>query len=251
MSDARPSVVDEYLRALRDLIETFRGGQREQLDRAAELVANALAGGGVLHLFGTGHSHMLAEEIFYRAGGLIPINAMLDSEVVLSGGALRSTETERAAGKAAEIAARYDLRAGDAGVVISNSGRNPAPVEMAKLMKKAGVPVIAVTSLAPSRTVASLDPPGARLFEVADVVLDTGGAHGDAFLQLSGVPYPVGPTSTVVGAAIVQSLVLLTMEKLLQRGGKVLNLPSANVDGAETGAVSAEFAKLRGRIRHL
>jgi uncharacterized phosphosugar-binding protein len=251
MSEARTSIVDEYLRALQGLIEKFRETQRVALDRAAELVVQALAGGGVLHLFGTGHSHMLAEEIFYRAGGLIPINAMLAPEVVLSGGALRSTETERTPGKAAEIAARYDLRAGDAGVVVSNSGRNPMPVEMARLMKGKGLSVIALTNMVHSRAVKALDPPGARLFEVADVVLDNGGAHGDAFLQLKGVPYPVGPTSTVIGAAIMQSLVLSTLERLSQRGADVLNLPSANVDGAESHVVLEGFARLRARIGHL
>jgi uncharacterized phosphosugar-binding protein len=245
------SSVDNYITRLHELLERFRATQRDRLEGASELVAASLAAGGILHLFGTGHSHMIAEEVFYRAGGLIRVNAMLDPEVVLSGGALRSTQTERASGKAAEIAARYDLRDGDAGVVISNSGRNPAPVEMARLMRARGIGVIAITSLAHSRAIAALDPPGARLFEVADVVLDTGGVYGDACLELPGVDRPAGPTSTVVGAAIVQSLIIATMEKLVQRGLSVTNLPSANVEGGAAAALAAEFAKLRGRIRHL
>lgn len=245
------SITDDYLGRLHELLERFRQTQRNELERAGELAATSLAAGGVLHLFGTGHSHMIAEEVFYRAGGLIPVNAMLDAEVVLSGGAARSTQTERTSGKAAEIAARYDLRGGDTGVVISNSGRNPAPVEMAQLMRARGIGVIAITSLEHSRAVAALDPPGVRLFEVVDVVLDTGGVYGDAGLELTGVARPVGPTSTVVGAAIVQSLILVTMEKLVQRGVDVINLPSANVDGADVSAVATEFAKVRGRIRHV
>lgn len=251
MTAPRASVVDDYLLELRELLDRFASTQRKELDRAAELLATSLAAGGILHLFGTGHSHLIAEEVFYRAGGLLAVDAMLDQEVVLSGGALRSTATERTGGKAAEIAARYDLRAGDAGVVISNSGRNPAPVEMAQLMKSKAMAVIAITSLTHSRAVAPLSPPGARLFEVADVVLDNGGACGDAALAIPGVPYPVGPTSTVVGAAIVQCLLLAAMEKLVQRGVDVVNLPSANVDGADTARVAAALEKLRRRIRHL
>jgi uncharacterized phosphosugar-binding protein len=245
------SIVDDYVGLLHELLERFAGTQHEALGRAAGLVADAIAGGGVLHLFGTGHSHMLAEEVFYRAGGLIAVDAMLDEEVVLSGGALRSTTTERAGGKAAEIAARYDLRRGDVGVVISNSGRNPAPVEMAQLMKAKGMAVIAVTNLAHSRKLPKLDPPGARLFEIVDIVLDNGGTYGDAALALPGVAYPVGPTSTVIGAAIIQCLLLATMEELVRRGVDVVNLPSANVEGADTARLATELAKFRGRIRHL
>lgn len=245
------SAVDSYLDQVEHLLGRFRRGQRSALTRAAELVADALRAGGVLHLFGTGHSHMLAEEVFYRAGGLVPVNAMLDPTVVLSGGALRSTETERRSGAAAEIAARHDLRRGDAGVVISNSGRNPAPVEMALLMKERGLAVIAVTSLEHSRAVAPRPPLEKRLFEVADAVLDTGVPHGDASLTLPGVAHPAGAVSTVIGAAIVQSLVLAAMERLAASDGEVVNLPSGNIDGADTERVAAEIARYRDRIRHL
>jgi uncharacterized phosphosugar-binding protein len=193
---------------------------------------------------------MLAEEVFYRAGGLVPVNAMLDETVVLSGGALRSTETERTPGAAAAIAARYDLRPGDAGLVISQSGRNPAPVEMAELMKGKGLAVIALTSLAHARCVTP-GGSGKRLFEVADVVLDTGVPYGDAMMEITAARFPVGPTSTVIGAALVQALMIEVIERLAARGEPVVNLPSANVDGAELDRVIAEVARYRARIRHL
>jgi uncharacterized phosphosugar-binding protein len=246
-----PSLADAYLTHLRTLIERFRLAQRAALAQAATLIAERLRHGGVIHLFGTGHSHMIAEEVFYRAGGLIPIDAMLDASVVLSGGATRSTETERTPGAAAAIAARYNLRAGDAGVVISHSGRNPAPVEMAVLMRQAGLAVIAVTSLTHSRALPPHTPPGARLFEVADVVLDTGGAYGDAALELPGALHPVGPTSTVVAAAIVQALLLAAMERLAAGGHPVVNFPSGNAAPGDLAALLAEVAKYRDRIRHL
>jgi len=251
MTAPSPSLVDDYLERLRALIERFRTTQRDALTQAAACIAAGVQRGGIVHLFGTGHSHMIAEEVFYRAGGLIPINAMLDASVVLSGGAMRSTETERATGAAALIASRYALREGDAGIVISHSGRNPAPVEMAQLMRQTGLPVIAITSVEHSRALPPLTPPGARLFEVADVVLDTGGAYGDAALRLRGVLHPVGPTSTVVGAAIVESLMLAAMERMAAQGVTVVNWPSGNVAGAELAPALAELAKHRDRIRHL
>lgn len=245
------SIVDEYFDRLQRLLAEVHGTQRDALDAAAEVIAESLSADGIVHLFGTGHSHMIAEEVFYRAGGLIPIDAMLDRDVLLSTGALRSTENERTPGKAAEIAARYDLRPGDVGVVISSSGRNPVPVEMALLMRERGMRVIALTSLTHSRSAEARHPPGVHLFEVADVVLDNRGAPGDASLHLDGVPQPVGPTSTVIGAAIIQSVVLLAMEKLIASGKRVVNLPSANVDGADLAAVAGELRRVRGRVRHL
>lgn len=246
-----PALIDRYLDVIRAQLDHLRTTQRPAIDHAAAIVATSLDNDGVVHLFGTGHSHMLAEEVFYRAGGLVPVDAMLDPSVVLSGGAWRSTETERRSGAAAEIAGRYDLRPGDAGIVISNSGRNPAPVEMAQLMRTRGLGVIGVTCVTHSLAAPPLVPPGVRLLDVCDVVLDTGGVYGDATLCVEGVPYAVGPTSTVVGAALLQCLFLATIERLMAAGAPVVNLPSANVAGADLGAVAAEIAKYRGRIRHL
>ena len=245
-----PSLVDDYLHRLHALLERFRTTQGAALAHAADLLADSLRRGGIVHLFGTGHSHMIAEEVFYRAGGLLQVNAMLDGSVVLSGGAWRTTETERTPGAATAIASRYDLRAGDCGVVVSHSGRNPAPVEMALLMKSKALPVIAITSVAASQALPPLDPPGARLFEVADAVLDTGGDSGDAALPLPGAPQPVGPTSTVIGAAIVQALVIAAMERLATSGVSIVNLPSGNVPHTDLRAVQAEMQKYHHRIKH-
>ena len=127
----------------------------------------------------------------------------------------------------------------------------PAPVEMARIMKQQGMPVIALTSMAHASALPPLDPPGVRLFEVCDVVLDTGGGVGDACLPLGGVLYPVGPTSTVIGAAIMQTLMIAAMEELVRAGTRVVNLPSANVPRTDMAQVLAEIEKYRHRIRHL
>lgn len=241
------SGAERYFDHVIDLLSRLRVSQQTAIAAAADAIAHALLADGVVHLFGTGHSHMLAEEIFYRAGGLIPIDAMLDPTVVLSGGAQRSTATERTSGAAAEISTRYDLRRGDVGVVISNSGRNPAPVEMAQLMKARGLTVIAVTSIAHSSALSS---PAPRVFEIADIVLDNGGAVGDAGLDVTGVEHPVGPTSTIAGAALLHAVMIAAMERLVAAGRSVTNLPSGNLPTADTRSLAAEVARYRGRIRH-
>lgn len=242
--------VERYFDVVIDLLSRLRESQRSAVAAAAAALAATVRAGGIVHLFGTGHSHMLAEEVFYRAGGLLAINAMLDATVVLSGGAQRSTITERTPGAALAIARRYDLRAGDAGIVISNSGRNPAPIEMARLMKDRGLTVIALTSMAHSRAFAPLPPHSDRLADVADIVLDNGGAVGDAALRLEGVPHPVGPTSTIAGAVLLQAIVIGAMERLVAAGVPVVNLPSGNVEGADLTAVAEELERVRGRVRH-
>jgi uncharacterized phosphosugar-binding protein len=241
---------ERYFELVIDLLGRLRLSQRDAVARAAEAVAATLAADGVVHLFGTGHSHLLAEEVFYRAGGLMAIEAMLDPSVLLSAGARHSTVTERSPGAAAAIAGVYDLRRGDVGVVISNSGRNPAPIEMAKLMKARGLTVIALTSVTHSSAVPPLPPHARRLFEIADIVLDNGGQYGDAGLRIDGVPHPVGPTSTVAGAALLHAVMIGAMERLVAAGKPVVNLPSGNLEGAELTAVAAEFERYRDRIRH-
>ncbi len=239
-----------YFDVVIDLLLRLRETQRAAIEAAADAVAAALGKDGVIHLFGTGHSHMLAEEVFYRAGGLLPIGAMLDPTVVLSGGARRSTVTERTPGAAAQIAARYDLRRGDVGIVISNSGRNAAPLEMAQLMKARGLTVIAVTSLTHSSALPPVAPQSRRLFEIADIMLDNGGTYGDAALRLDGVRHPVGPTSTIAGAALLHAVFIGAMERLVAAGRPVTNLPSGNIEAADVSALAGEFARYRDRIRH-
>jgi uncharacterized phosphosugar-binding protein len=111
--------------------------------------------------------------------------------------------------------------------------------------------VIAVTSLAHSRALEPRRPPGVRLFEVADVVLDTGVPYGDAALPLRGVLHPVGASSTAIGSAIVQALIIGAMEQLVRAGASVVNFPSANVAEGALAPVLAEVERYRGRIRHM
>ena len=240
-----------YIKELIERLGKLVSGQRDRIDFAAELLARAMMDGGVIHMFGTGHSGLIAEEAFMRAGGLLPVNAMLDERVLLSGGALNSSTMEKQEGLAAEILAAHEIRSEDAGIVISNSGRNAAPVEMAFEMKKRGIPVIAITSTEHSASVASSHSSGKKLVELADVALDNGAPHGDALVELSGLDYRMGAASTVTGAALLNSVFILAAEKMLGANADVYVLPSGNVEAADFARIQNAMHQYLGRIKYL
>ncbi len=240
-----------YIRELTELLGRLIAGQRQQIGSAADIVARCMTADGVIHIFGTGHSSLIAQEAFMRAGGLLPVNAMLDERILLSGGALNSSVMEKQEGFAAEILAAHDVRPSDAGVVISNSGRNAAPVEMAIEMKKRGIPVIAITSLTHSGSVTPSHASGKRLMDVADAVLDNGAPYGDARIRLPGLGASMGATSTITGAALINSVLILAAEKMLAKGTEPVVLPSGNVLAADFERIQAAMGKYIGRIKYL
>jgi uncharacterized phosphosugar-binding protein len=231
----------EYFAELYRLLEKVEHSQMDRIAQAGKVIANAIVQGGTLHIFGTGHSHMLAEELYVRAGGLTCVNAILEPSLMLHEDPARATELERQEGLAAEILARHEMWAGDVLIVVSNSGRNPVPIEMALLAKERGLVVIALTSLAHSQAVASRHPSGRRLFEVADIVLDNVGEVGDAVLEacpepgrrVEGHSTKACPTSTVMGAAILNAVMATAIEELLSMGFVPSILISSNVDDSQ------------------
>lgn len=198
----------QYLQTAAAALERILATQAEAMDTAAGWAAESILAGGVLHVFGSGHSHELAEEISFRAGGLAAVNPLLDTNLTLMGGpASFSTRLERLEGYAEALLQNYDLRPGEVMLVLSQSGINPGPVEMALAAKKRGLRVAAVTSLAHSRAAASRHSSGLRLFEAADVVIDNCVPAGDACIDHGPDMPPTSPLSTVAGAAILQALV--------------------------------------------
>lgn len=242
---------ETYIIRLIDLLSRLIRDQRSTVDAAAEILAESIMNDGVIHVFGTGHSSLIAQEPFMRAGGLLPVNALLDERILLSGGALGSGINEKQEGLAAEILAAHQTRPVDAGIVISNSGRNAAPVEMALEMKKSGMKVIAITSREHSGRVASSLANGKKLMDAADVVLDNGAPYGDALIRLPGVDAGMGAASTVTGAALINCLFILAAEKMLSAGVDVLVLPSGNVAAADYSRIQAAMEKYVGRIKYL
>ncbi|MPZ81682.1 MAG: sugar isomerase domain-containing protein [Actinophytocola sp.] len=217
--------------------------QRENIAAGGAMIAAALAAGGILHAYGTGHSRSVALELVARAGGFIPTNLLSIKDLVLWGGqapeSIRDPRLEREPGVAEAVLALHDVRAGDVMVIASNSGMNPAIVEMARLVRDRGVPVVAVGSLAHSRAVASRDTTGTTLFDNADVVVDTLTPHGDAVVALETGGYACG-TSTLGGVLIAQLLVARAIEELDRRQVHVPVYRSMNTSGADTSNAEAE-----------
>lgn len=196
---------------------------------AAALVVDAVRNGHTFWAFGTGHSHMIAEELYGRAGGLADVRAVLEPGLMLHEGLLKSSLLERLTGMADVLLQTNDLAAGDVVLIASNSGRNAVPVEFAAGARERGVKVIALTSMAHSTATASRAPGGQRLFELADVVIDNCGVPGDALIEVDRSPERTGATSTMVGAMLVQALTVEIVAKLTERGETPNILRSLNV----------------------
>lgn len=240
---------ERYYEILKETLETAFCGQADALETAAQKIAESLLGGGMLYTFGTGHGHLLALEIFYRAGGLARVCPILDERLMLHVSASESTGWERTDGLAEELLSRYPVKAGDVLIAISNSGRNTVPVELAVKCRERGAYVIALTSRKHTLAVTPRNPMGKRLFEVADLVLDNGGALGDAAVEGTG-GRRVGPTSTAVGSALLQATVCRVEEIAREQGRDIEFFASSNIDGGDE--INARLIeKYRGAIRGL
>lgn len=222
-----------YYETISQMISTIAETQGAAVAEAGRLGAAAIRNGGLIHVFGTGHSHLLAEEPFYRAGGLLPVNAILEPALMLHDGVQKSSALERLPGLAERILALQPLAVGDLIIIVSNSGRNPVPVEAALYAKERGLAVVAITSLAHSRSQPPLHLSGKRLYELADVVIDNAGVPGDAALEVPGLPVRACATSTVTGAFIIQSVMAAVLEHLLEAGTEPPVMQSGNVEGCE------------------
>jgi uncharacterized phosphosugar-binding protein len=242
--------VTRYHDTILRLLDRIAGTQAGALERAAQAVFASLKADGVWHLFGSGHSHALAEEAFHRAGGLVPVNAIQEVFLTPLTPPVLSGQLERVPGVAKILLDGHDLRPGEVLTVISNSGINAVPVEMALEGKARGLTVVALTGLEHSRRMASRHASGQRLFEVADIVLDNCGQPGDAAVAYDGVPARVAPTSLLAGSYLLNSLVCRVVELFLAAGLTPPVYLSANIPEGDEHNRRLE-ARYRGRIRGL
>ncbi len=241
----------EYIDGLQAVLERIKHEQAGAIEKAGSLVADALSAGGIVHTFGTGHSHLIADEAFFRAGGIAAVSPILDERLIFLKGALESTRCEQQTGLARSLLEREQVSAEDVAIIISNSGRNAVPIEMALEMQARGVKVIAITNLEQSRSSTSRHSSGKKLYQLADVSIDNCVPAGDALLTPPGLASPIGPSSTVAGAAIINSIIIEAVVKLLHRGEQVPVLPSANIEGVSEESLRLLLNRYRGRIRYL
>jgi uncharacterized phosphosugar-binding protein len=243
MSDG--TLADRFLDAAIDLLRRVREEEADSIAAAGTLLADTVADGGRLFAFGAGHSSLPAQDVVYRAGGLALMNLLAVPGVVGVDvmPATLGSALERVDGLASAVLDTSPLRAGDALVIISLSGRNALPVEMAMNARALGIKVIGLTSVAYASETSSRHASGTYLRDHCDVVLDSKIAIGDATLTLDTVPAPFAPASTVVTSAIMQSVMATAAGALAERGIEPPLLRSGNVDGGHqwNGRVMEEY----------
>lgn len=227
-------VVRNYLDFVVSKIQKIKKTQEGSIKNAAELIAASIIKGGSFYVFGTGHSHIIAEDIYLRAGGLALIKAILEPALMIHEFPVnKSTHLERLNGYGAALIKLYKIKPGDVLLIASNSGRNAMVVEMALEARKMGCKLVALTSLLHSKKVLSRHSSGLRLFETADVVLDNCTEWGDAAFNIDDLDTPVGPTSSITGTAIVQTLMVAVADILIENGYVPPIFKSSNIDGAD------------------
>jgi uncharacterized phosphosugar-binding protein len=230
------------------LLERLVERERERLAQAAGWCADAIAAGGLVHLFGTGHSRIAVEEMFPRYGSfpgfhpIVELSMTFHTQIVGANGQRQAMFIERTEGLAEAILANFSFRPTDVLMVFSVGGVTAVPIEMAEGARRRGMRVIAVTSVEQSRASKPGHKDGRRLLDVADLVIDLGTPVGDALVTLDGLEEPVGPSSSVLAVAVVNEIKVQTAELLLERGGIPPVITASALVGPERSAALFDAA---------
>lgn len=248
-------VASHYFDSITRLMHRVFDEERDAIARAAQLVAQTIAEDRLLHVIGTGgHSAMSAEEVFFRAGGLVPVNAMLDGGFLLGNGALRSTAIERTPGYAKAVLDYHGVGAGDVLLIVNAYGINACTIDAALEARARGCATIGLTSVTLQRELpaghASRHPDGANLCDVVDVVVDCKVPMGDAIVAVPGVTQRVGASSAYLNALALNLLMIEAVELLAERGIDPPIWQSANSPGGDE-ANADHIRNFRHRIKGL
>ncbi len=235
------TIADNYYATATALLARAREQNAPTLKKLATLLGQSVASGGVIHTFGSGHSEVIGREIIGRAGGLVCVSGLYDA----TGGFI-----ENLVGYGTKLAERYDrqygLLAGETIIVISNSGKNSSPIEVALHAKQKGMNVVALTSVDMAKAATTVHPSGKKLHEIADYTLDNLGLPGDAITPVT-AGVMAGPTSTLIGATLLNLLMLETIDWLKAGGHPLPILRSQNMPDAI--AYNRELGKkYKGRL---
>ena len=224
----------DYINIVTDTVNRAYSEQADVIRDAAKQIAETVKRKNNVFVFGCSHAGILAEEVFYRTGGLAVINPIFFPGMMLNTRPITMTSAlERVPGIGKTIFEKNNIRKGDLLILHSVSGRNTVPVEMALLAKEKGVNTVCITNLNYSKAVNSRHPCGKRLFEVCDTVIDNKGEVGDAAVTVEGLPEKIGPTSTAVGTALINAIVIDAVNEMIKDGIVPPVLMSANLDGGD------------------
>ena len=245
----------QYCEAVTNLIQIIVKQESDSIQAVAEILADQIAQDNLIHVFGSGgHSYLGAEEMLWRAGGLVPINPIFDPGVSLSFGAMRSKDVERVPGYMPAVLKTYRLRAGEAIMIVNAYGINSATIDTAIEAKRLGLTTIAVTSTYTAEALPSnhpsRHPSGRNLHETVDVFVNTYVPLGDAVVTIENFSQKVAAISTIANAFALQLIVGETVNLLVERGIDPPVWKSANSPGGDD-YNQRHIEKYVGRIRHL
>jgi uncharacterized phosphosugar-binding protein len=239
MASAASAPVLTWMAEARGVLDRLANTQADAMERASHWCADAIASGGLVHLFGTGHSRIPVEEMFPRYGSypgfnpIVELSMTFHTQVVGANGQRQAMAIERMPGLAEVILSNFTFGPQDLMIVFSAGGATAVPVEMARGARARGLRVVAVTSLAQSTTGDPDLVTGRRLAEEADLVIDLCTPHADALVAIDGVDTPVGPGSTIAAVAVANSIKVRTAQLLAERGALPPTITRASVVGAE------------------
>jgi len=238
-----------YFEKVTKLLNRIRESQQSNMMTAGKILANTLEKDGLIHVFGCGHSHMISEELFYRAGGLVNVNAIFDTSIMLHEGAVKSSKIERMENFASMVLDRYKIGKNDCMIVASNSGINGYPIEMAISAERLGIPVICITSFEYVKE-DTKHSSGKHLTEVCTLAIDNCVDKGDASITVSKEGNKAGPLSSIALFFIANSIVLIACDELLKRNITPKTFMSGNVEGGDE--INQVLIKEKmGIIKHL
>ena len=232
---------EDYLQKCRGLIDAV-AVQQEQIAQAADWFAESILAGGMVHTFGSGHSRIPAEEMWPRYGSfpgfhpIVELSLTFHNPVVGANGQRQAMFIENVSGLAEKILRNFDISETDSALVISSSGTNLVPLEMAEGFKKRGVKVVTIIGKRHSEESSSKDPRGLKMQDFADLVLDTGIPPGDAMVSVEGLETPVAPGSTVGGCMLINALKAEVADRLTKAGAPPKVLTASCVIGSERSA---------------
>lgn len=237
-----------FTKSILELLKQLEQDELHNIEKASQIMFDAMKEDKVVHVFATGHSHMFAEEMFYRAGGLVQINPILEPFLMQHEGAVRSTQFERLTGVAKLIFGSLDIKKGEPIIIVSNSGINCVPVEMAEIAKENNHPVIVITSAKTSKDLKPRTLNYKKLYEIGDVVIDNHSPYGDGVIQSK---YGnIGSTSTILNSYIAQMLVLKIVDAYDQEGLVPPIYQSANTPGGDEHNKYL-YEKFKNRVKSL
>jgi len=243
--------INDYYNKIQAMQKEVLNKQKENIEKVGKLFAETIKNGDTLYAFGASHAGILAEELFYRTGGLALINPLFSPTLMLNTRpATVTSQMERLDGFGNVILNGSAAKSGDTILLHSVSGRNTVSIDMAIAAKEKGMNVVVITNMAYTKQVTSRHPSGKNLYEFADIVIDNHGEFEDSSMLLDGMNQKIAPTSSVIGCMIVNMIVISTVDNLLKLGIEPPVFRSANVDGGDE-ANKVIFEKYKENIHYM